>query len=276
MTKKLITVLLTTLLLTGCFITPGKFTSQLVLEKDGSFDFVYNGEISILGFSNLMDMAAEAETENEDFSGECYDDNFEDRPCTEEEIAEKRAEKAGKSKQELEMMKAMLGGIDPSSPEAIETFIERVSRQKGWNSIRYKDNGIFDVEFGITGNADQGFSFPMLEKVQGTSPFVTIIARKDGKVRISAPGFAGGDQGAGLGGMGSLAMLTGMSGKPGDPDGLPQLTLPEGTFTVRTNGDILTNNTEEGPSTENGQSVLRWEISPATAQAPETLIGVDQ
>ncbi|MEO1044520.1 MAG: hypothetical protein AAFX04_03675 [Pseudomonadota bacterium] len=272
MTIRWIAALMAALLATGCMISPGTFTSELMLDKSGRFEFAYQGEISILGFSNLLDMAAAAETE--DFEGECMDDNFEERPCTEAEVEEQRAAKAAENARDAEMFKAMLGGIDPSSPEAIDTFIERVSRQKGWNSISHKENGVFDVDFRITGMADQGFTFPLIEKLQGVNPFVTVIARKDGKVRIEAPGFASGEQGAM--GMGSLAMLAGMgSPETGGPDVPPKLTLPNGTFTVRTNGSILTNNTEEGPMTEDGESVLRWEITPSTSQPPETLIGLD-
>lgn len=271
MARRLIAVLLASLLLTGCLVTPGKFTSELAIDKKGRFDFTYQGEISILGFSKLLDMAAASETEND--NDLCFDEDYADRPCSEQEIAERKAEKVRENAEQAEMLKALLGGIDPSSPQAIETFIERVSRQKGWNSIVHKEDGVFDVDFSISGQADQGFTFPLMEKLQGVTPFVTIVARKDGKVRIEAPGFAKSDEAGGF--TGSLSMLAslGMAGNSSDVP--PQLTLPNGTFTVRTAGSILTNNTDEGPAIENGESVLRWDVTTATSQAPETLIGLE-
>ncbi|WOE76303.1 hypothetical protein [Alterisphingorhabdus coralli] len=268
---RVIAALSAVLMLTSCVLTPGQFTSELSIDKSGQFTFSYQGEISVLGFNQLIDMAAHENAEG--FAGECYNDEFEERPCTEEEKEEQRAAKAAENARDAEMFKTLLGGIDPSKPEAIDDFIERVSRQKGWNSISHKGKGVFDVDFRISGNADQGFTFPMIEKLQAASPFVTIIARKDNKVRVEAPGFAGSEQGPGMGTFGALAAMgAGESGKGGTP---APAVLPNGTFTVRTSGTILTNNTEEGPTRENGEQVLRWEITPATTQPPETLIALD-
>ena len=49
------------LALTGCFVSPGKFTSELVLEEGGAFSFTYDGEIFFLGLSDLAQMEAAAE-----------------------------------------------------------------------------------------------------------------------------------------------------------------------------------------------------------------------
>ncbi|MFZ9396916.1 MAG: hypothetical protein ACO25F_12755, partial [Erythrobacter sp.] len=104
------------LLLAGCFVTPGKFTSELALENDGSFSFRYDGEIFFLGLSKLAQMGA---TEAVFAPSPCYDDNLEPRECTEDEIAEQRAEwdtgaeeRAAKAKKEAEDLAKILGGID--------------------------------------------------------------------------------------------------------------------------------------------------------------------
>lgn len=44
---------LATLLLAGCLLLPGKFTSGIDLRKDGSFSFTYKGEIHVLALSKL-------------------------------------------------------------------------------------------------------------------------------------------------------------------------------------------------------------------------------
>lgn len=78
------------LILTGCFITPGKFSSELVLSSDESFSFTYEGEIFFLGLSSLAQMGAAAEEFEPD---ECYDDEtYETRECTEAELARQRAD----------------------------------------------------------------------------------------------------------------------------------------------------------------------------------------
>ena len=42
------------LLLSGCFMTPGKFTSELILMEQDRFTFAYEGEIFFLGLSSLL------------------------------------------------------------------------------------------------------------------------------------------------------------------------------------------------------------------------------
>lgn len=46
------------LTLTGCFMTPGKFTSELAIPGPDSFTFSYDGEIFFLGLSKIAQMGA--------------------------------------------------------------------------------------------------------------------------------------------------------------------------------------------------------------------------
>src|SRR6056297_3979940 len=111
------------LLLTGCFITPGKFTSELVLTQDDRFTFTYEGEIFFLGLSNLAEMGAASEEFEPD---ECYDEEtFSDRECTEAELAEQRQVwemnapvRAAEAQEKAQQMGTVMGGIDPSDPQA--------------------------------------------------------------------------------------------------------------------------------------------------------------
>ncbi len=52
---------------------------------------------------------------------------------------------------------------------------------------------------------------------------------------------------------------------------MPQ-SRANGRFIVRTDGDIRTNNTENGPSREDGQSVLTWVVDGLSRPKPEALI----
>ncbi len=69
------------LMLAGCFLSPGKFTSELALVGGDRFTFTYDGEIFFLGLSKLAQMGAAAE---ETFTPEsCLSDEaFEPRECT--------------------------------------------------------------------------------------------------------------------------------------------------------------------------------------------------
>ena len=278
MKSRILLVLIAPLLLTGCLISPGKFASQLELMKDGSFSYSYAGEIQMIAFSKLADMAAK---EEEEFTAEdCYDDDFNDRPCTEDEIAEQKAEwdanaesRIAKKAKEAEQMKLLLGGIDPTSPEAAEEFATKLARQKGWSKVVHRGDGLFDVEFAIAGQLSHDFIFPMIEKMPMTgSGFVSAILRNDGKVRIDADGFAAQGAGNPMQGMMSGAMGLAQLSKSDDGE-TPNLVLPEGKFTIVTDGAILANNTDEGPSRDaKGRQVLVWDISPRTEAAPTALI----
>ncbi|MFL0356976.1 hypothetical protein ACI5KX_10920 [Erythrobacter sp. GH1-10] len=274
------------LLLSGCFITPGKFTSELVLSQDESFTFTYEGEIFFLGLSSLAQMGAA----NEEFTPqECYDeDTFEDRECTEEEIAEQRAAwdagaetRAAEAKKKAEEMSVMMGGIDPSDPEASEELRRILLRHHGWDRVEDKGNGVFDVSYSISGKLTHDFMFPVIEDVPMTNPFVQMIIRDDKVVRINAPGFSAQEGDNPMGGMAGLAGLAalgeGASGGNG-ADEMPDLPKIEGTFSIVTQGSmkIRANNTDEGPNPTPTGEILTWDISPRTQNAPTALIAFGQ
>lgn len=276
------------LALSGCFMTPGKFTSELALTGPDSFTFRYEGEIFFLGLSKLAQMGAEAENV---FTPEACtnDETFEERECTEEELAQQRADweagaadRAAKAKEQAQQMAAIMGGIDPSDPKAAEELVTLLQRQKGWERVVYKGDGLFDISYRASGTLGHDFLFPQIEGFPVTNPFVQMVLRKGGQVRINAPGFAtqSGDP-SGMGsmlGMGSLAGLAAMgaSGSDNDKDAAVLKAIPQidGTFTIRAAPGmrILANNTDEGPVAGTAGETLTWKISPRTVQMPTALI----
>lgn len=276
------------LLLTGCFITPGKFTSELVLTEQNRFTFTYDGEIFFLGLSSLAAMAAGSG----EFEAYCFDEEtYEDRDCSEAEIAEQRAEweanaemRAAESAKEAEQMAAIMGGIDPSDPEASAELVELLLRQKGWERVVDKGDGVFDVRYSVSGELSHDFMFPVIEGFPVTNPFVQIILRDDDVVRVNAPGFTNsndntGSMGAMMGSMGGLGGLSGLRamGMSESEDGeMPNIPELEGTFTIVTNGRIRANNTDEGSTAAAGGEKLEWAISPRTTQAPTALIDLSR
>lgn len=280
------------LALSGCFMTPGKFTSELALTGPDSFTFSYDGEIFFLGLSKLAQMGAAAEAAGEEFAASCFDDEtYENRDCTPEEEAMQReeweagaAERAAKQKQEAQQMAALMGGIDPSDPKAAEELVTLLQRQKGWDRVVHKGDGLFDVSYRASGTLGHDFLFPMIEGFPATNPFVQLILRDGGQVRINAPGFAvqsSDNPLAGMmGGMGSLAAMGAMGAadsaaqEGADAEAIPGVPVMDGTFTLRIAPGmrILANNTDEGPATSASGEVLTWQISPRSVQAPTALI----
>ena len=265
------------LALTGCLLSPGEFVSEMHVKSDGSFTYSYDGEIQMMGLSQLAKMGADSE---ETFEAECYDDDFDTRECTLAEVNEQRAEwdagaseRAAERARKSEQAKAMFGGIDPSDPEGADELARRLERQRGWEKVEHKGDGLFDVDFRVESAMTHGFVFPMVEKLPLSNAFVTVVLRDDNQVRIDAPGFAVSDDS----GNPMQGMMAGMSGlmtlAANEEDGkAPEVTLPDGTFTIITDGDILANNTDEGPVTTAAGKALVWRITGRTEDAPTALI----
>ncbi|MDB5725923.1 MAG: hypothetical protein JWQ16_2677 [Novosphingobium sp.] len=252
--------------LTGCLLTPGKFTSQLDIRRDGRFSFSYSGEIYLIALSKLATMG-----DSDAFKGdECYrPGTMVKRPCTAAETAEQRqrwdetqGEAGDKRKRETESLKALLGGIDPADPKAAEELAARLRRQEGWRRVDYKGDGLFDVEFAISGTLDRDFTFPSIERFPMANAFVTINRHQDGTLRLDAPGFA-------ANGNAPLKMMMGLD-KGGES--APALPVTEGSFVLTTDAVILANNTDEGPHAGNIGQRLDWTITPRTASAPTALL----
>ena len=271
-------------LLSGCFLQPGKFESALDLRKDGAFTFTYKGQIYLLALSKIADLANKAEASEGEFVEQpCYDEEeFEERPCTEDEAAQQRsdweAEKQRKLKEadkEGEMMRALLGGIDPADPEAARELADRLRRQAGWRAVNYLGDGLFEVDFALSSRVTHDFAFPTFERFPMANFFVVANRREDGAIRIDAPGFA-----AQSGANPMQGMMTGMAGAFGamgeaeegeDAPAIPEL---EGTFRIVTDGELLANNTDEGPQASAGGQVLEWTIHKRTQAAPMALVRI--
>ena len=254
---KAVGVVVFCLLAAGCFLLPGKFTSELTVRRDGTFAFSYQGDVHVLALSKMAqdEMGGDAKFEPEP----CYDQlDREERKCSADELSAQRSnwetgQEAGKAKkkQDAEMARQMLGGIDPSDPRAAEELAERMRKQVGWRSVQYAGDGKYVVDFAIAGRLDHDFSFPSLERMPVAAPFVAIYRRADGSVRIDAPAFSPGANGGPMG-----AMMQGMGGEKSASKGMPEL---DGSFAILTDGEILANNTDDGPQAgAAGMRRLAW------------------
>jgi hypothetical protein len=325
MLKKIATISMVSvsaLALSGCLTLPGEFTSEAVINADGTYAFSYSGDVQIITLAMIMAEGAKASA-NREFTPFCYGpegssmsqygaaeaavevidlsaedaaaegaayaaaeaaakagdvDPYAPRDCTAEEIAAQREEfdaSIAREKQEAKEMGAMLGGIDPTDPATIADFTDRLERQRGWESVEWVKGGTFKVVYKTNGVLNDNFGFPLIADMPTGQPFLTIHRWDDNSVHVSAPGFASGD----ASGMGSLGMMGAMfgagSGKGPSQKEMDDLGIKNisGTFTVRTNGSVRTNNTETGPASEGGMQVMRWKVGGTSSTgAPATLI----
>lgn len=259
------TLLAGSAMLSGCLFQPGTFDATLHIGADRQFAFEYQGEIVMAGMNQLAEMAQEAEGQRP-----CYsDDGGKERPCTEEELAERAREDA----MGRQMMESMLGGADMSDPEDVAELTTMLERQAGWNSVEFMGDGVFMVDFAITSTLGHDFEFPTFEDMPMSSSFVQVRLRDNNRARISAPGFspaAGNPMSAMALGMAGAFSQNVMEGEDGAPP--VQLRQPEGTFRLVTDARILANNTDEGPADHPRGQMLVWDIGANTVAAPTALL----
>lgn len=285
--RRLVLALLAPLLLASCFFAPGKFTSDMRVGADRSFEFAYRGEIVFITDPNKLNGGAAdvGDLAEQKCWGAIPDskgvvaplpagESPKERDCTPGEIAQQkkwREESAERQKLEAKRM-AQLIGFDPSDEASMREFTAQLEKHAGWRSVRHKGGGVFEVDYRVTGALDRDFVFPVFPRVSAIFPMVVARVRADGAVQVSAPAFAGlaGNTMTG----GSLIGMMGMDGlRPGGKTALP---APDGTFTITTDAEILTNNTEDGPRDGPrdgaGAQTLSWRVTGASQTAPEALL----
>lgn len=271
------------MLVSACLMSPGKFEATLDLRKDGQFTYSYTGEIFVLGLSELMNKGERAD---EPFAETpCYTEADEpaERPCTKNELAEQRADwersqqaSAERRKKDQDLVKAMLGGIDPTDTRAAEELAARLRRQAGWNRVIYKGNGIYDVDFRISGRLDHDFAFPTVERMPQAIPFFVLNRRTDGAVRLDSPAFDDGNKGSTP--FGNLAQIIAAERADKAEAGAAEEDMPpampevDGRLVLTTDGEILANNTDEGPKADPAGKRLEWTITPREKVQPMALV----
>lgn len=252
-TKRLL-ALAAPLLLTGCLWGPGKFTSDLALHKDGSFVLDYRGEIVI------ETAEAMAKTPWQDSMAHCIaTGSTKERPCSAKEIADQKEAFEKKQKSDQEAAKAF--GLPGADEESNRAFAAKLMKYAGWRSVTYRGKGVFDVDYHIAGRLTQDFVFPLMPDSSFIIPFIALRRRADGSVLVDAPGLTGG-----MNVFGPMAQQMGGDGKSTPP------SRAEGRFTVHTDGQIATNNSEDGPAADPLGSQVHWDVTPEASKIPETLV----
>lgn len=274
-------ILLLPLALTSCFLIPGAFTATVDLRKGGQFTFVYQGEIIFQSPDEMMkDSKAAVWTDDKASctgpipgapqNADVDVSTDEGRPCTKAEMAEQKKaweadQKAASDRKLKESQQfAALFGYSPQDDVTNQRFAAQLMKYDGWKSVVYKGKGVFQVDYQISGKLDYDFIFPTFPQGDFIVPFVQLRKRDQGGVMISAPALLGG----GLRGMAAKMKALGAP----DTNDIPASTRTRGTLTVTTDGEILTNNTENGPTQVANGRALSWSIDSSSEKVPEALV----
>ncbi|MFN2258327.1 MAG: hypothetical protein ABR601_00650 [Parasphingopyxis sp.] len=223
---RILAVLFAPLFLAGCLLLPGAFESAMTLDRNGDFTFTYVGEIRVGPDDDAGGLTPPGEaSEDPDDFGASMNRGFED------------------------FMREMMGGLDPRDDEQVRAFAARLEQREGWNRVDYRGEGVFDVDYAISGNLTHDFVFPVVPDFLLNFPMVAAVPRDDGTVMVKVP-----------------ALMP----PPGDEsdEGRPG----PGTFVLRTDAVIVSSNAAAEALGEDGRRVLRWESGEAQETAPEAVI----
>lgn len=300
---RLSAVLAASLALSGCFLVPGKFGADVDIRKAGDFTVAYKGEIIFQMPDDMMgikskpkpwddvfatcfasgrataDEYATAEMHEsaikgaEEGSSDGQDDNTRQVACTAKQVAEQRkayeAEKAAAAAKKAEEADkaAQLFGFSGTGDEANQKFAAALMKYDGWKNVTYKGNGTFDVDYQYFGKLTHDYVFPIFPKSDMIFPFIMVRKRADGSVMVTAPSLIGG-------GMKAMAGRAKMLGDLSASKDMPESPRTQGLFTVTTDGEILSNNSEDGPSADPKGKKVIWDVNPMTDRLPEVLIKI--
>lgn len=143
--------------------------------------------------------------------------------------------------------------------QKLRAIADALAKEKGFRSVRVIGDSKLSVDYQISGRLDHSFVFPFNIDAKSIVPFVAVEVRADGKVRMMAPGFGEEPGGAPAGPMG------GMGGSGGAKE-------RNGTFTLTTDAEIISQNQEDGAKDSPRGKQIVWTITPDTRAAPMAVL----
>ena len=217
------------LLLTGCLLLPGAFEAEMRVNANGAFDFAYRGQILIGNDDNRnpdVQPGKSDDTEQPDFMAAEFED----------------------------AIAAFTGGLNFNDEATIVAFAEELEARRGWNSVAYRGEGMFDVDYASSGRLDQDFLFPVVPDFILNFPIVAAVPRDDGTVRI---------------------VISALMPEPDDDNQVETErleTIGEGTFTLITTAPIVSTNGTVSEGDNPGEMVIRWSSDVPSNDRPEAVI----
>ncbi len=240
--------LMAPLVLASCLFVPGKFDSALTIHADRTFTFAYKGEVMAVDLQSFMGKAMQMGME--------------------EAAKEKSGKKAKAPEKEPDF--TLTPEEKAKQDETFRKLAVEVAKEAGYRSVEYRGNGMFWVDYQISGVLDHGFVFPYNLDNQMIMPWIAVELRGKDLIRVKAPGYvrmSGG--GNGMGNMGDMSALAMMPGGMGEA-----FTRLQGTFTLTTDAELVSQNNEEGAVTTGKDKVITWKTDTTTTDAPMASIRV--
>ncbi|MBX3563628.1 MAG: hypothetical protein KF730_03525 [Sphingomonas sp.] len=232
--KALAAALLVPLALAACLFVPGKFTSVMTVHADRSFTYSYKGEVIAVDLAGQMTKAMGGFAAA--FSNTSDDATNTAAPDTSpEDAAKEKAEQDAKYRE----------------------IAAQLVKEAGYTVVEYRGDGKFYVEYAISGVLTHNFVFPYNQDTGLLFPFVAIELRGKDQVRIKAPAFAkqrDGDNSMGASEEASANL--------------------DGTFTLITDAEIVSQNQEEGAKPVAAGKSITWKVSPTSEDAPTAMLRV--
>jgi hypothetical protein len=234
-------------LLVGCAFSPGKFTSTLTILADRSFTFSYQGEVIAVDIAGQM-----AKGMGDAFKGMGEDD---------EDAADGKRKKTAASliRAGWQDDDAAIDGDDADDAAEREAkfkaIAEALTKEAGYRSVTYKGDGVFVVDYQISGKLTHNFLWPYNLDAEVIFPFVVMELRGADMVRVKAPAF-------------------GDSESPGKGKSDDARSKLDGTFTLVTDGELVSQNNEDGAKLDGTRRTVTWKASPLTKDAPMAIVKV--
>lgn len=234
------------LLLTSCLLEPTKFISTLDVAPDRTFTFSYVGEVRLMESKPDLPVP-DATDDGEDGASE-----------PDSTAARYQAIAASGS----DSRAALTDGADsPEDAAKLELLAETLRSEYGYRAARYIGNRTLAIDYRISGTLDHAFTFPFNPDGEVIVPFLAIELRGKDRVRVKAPAFANDNSQA--------------NPASGMMDGSEKPSLLDGTFTLTTAAEIVSQNQEDGAvRLPDGTQRVSWRINPNTRDAPMAVLRV--
>ena len=233
-------VLIAAFALSSCVLTPGKFVSKLTINADRSFAFTYTGQVIALDMDDPV--KGLGDSLNDD-GAKPADNGDADTDKGTHKIALQDDGKAQTAAQKKAVTEAKNRAI-----------AEALSREAGYRKVTYMGDGVFDVDYAISGTLTHSFIYPFNIDAEAVFPFIAVELRANGTVRMKAPAFGNEDS--------SKSM-------PGSDQAQNRM---DGSFTLDTDAEIVSQNSEDGATTNGSRKVIIWRATPASKSAPMAVL----
>lgn len=221
-------------ILVGCVLVPGKFASTLHIAADRSFAFAYQGEVIAIDLAGEMAKIGAMGRAAEDAD----------------------TDPAGISLDDIAFQDTD-GADDQARADArFRAIADALRKEPGYRSVEYKGDGLFAIDYATRGSLTHGFVYPYNIDAEVIFPFVVIELRGPDQVRVKAPAFGETDTPGGMGGSS------------------PSNDRMDGTFTLTTDAEVVSQNNEDGVESDGGRKKILWKATPLSQDAPMAVLRV--